>query len=208
MLKSTNLSDEKRDQIINAVLKIYQHTPYHEITFSQISKELSITETKLKKHVGTKEEIFLLIIMQDLIKWINDVEVVFNVPKVLNPEEFAVKWIKTISKHRRLLNLLSLVHKIESNVSEESLSNYKDDFYQEYERLFEIIPKVLPWLKKDKLQNFLRTQFYYSVGLNPSVRLNHIQQDIVNEDASSEISLFEKEFTQFIISFLISQMDT
>lgn len=189
------LTNEKKEQIVNAVLRIYPHTPYHEISISHIANELRLSEVDLNKDVETKEEAFLLVILKDLSEWINDVEITFNLDQELNPEEFATQWISTISKHKRLLDLLSLVHKIEQNVSDISLSDYKQYFYQEYERLFQIIPKVLPWLKREKLQNFLRTQFYYSVGLNPSTRINDTQKE---GKYSNDISLFEKSLLSIL----------
>ncbi|EGW40889.1 TetR/AcrR family transcriptional regulator, partial [Desulfosporosinus sp. OT] len=63
----------RRDQIIEAALKLYETEPFEKITLASIANELSFSRANLYKYVTTKEEIFLRILNSDLEKWVEQV---------------------------------------------------------------------------------------------------------------------------------------
>lgn len=195
---------ERWDEIISATLAIYDSTPYHEITLTQIAKNLSFTRVALYKYATSKEEIFLQVILRELENWIADVAKHFEKHQDLSIGEFASAWSKLLTKHKRMVMLFALLHTImEKNVRLESLVEYKKDFLATFWSLIDVIRKGLPELSSDQANDFLGFQFGLSSGVLPILSPGPMQIEAMQLAGYPKIEMeFEKTMSDIMENYL------
>jgi Transcriptional regulator len=167
----------RRDQIIEAALKLYNKEPIEKITFASIAKELNFSRANLYKYVTTKEEIFLWILTSDIENWGNQVHEVFEKYDALDLKTFSRLWAEQMYKNERLLKLLcNLSSVLKDNITIKSLESFKKGFYSSFDRLNFIIKKFFPQLSNDHISLFIQYQIYYAMGLYPSSMASQSQR--------------------------------
>ena len=62
---SPELTNARREEIINACEKLYQTMSFKEITIKEIGSATSFTRTSIYNYFQTKEEIFLALLMRE-----------------------------------------------------------------------------------------------------------------------------------------------
>ena len=119
--RNKNNKAKRWNEIIHSAIHLFEKKSYAEITIKDIAKDTSFTRANIYKYISTKEEIFLEIIIRDSGKWINDLQ-----KKTINNmeiDDFLELWCKTTYKHKRLIQLFTLLpFVIEKNVMYESSS--------------------------------------------------------------------------------------
>lgn len=196
--------DQRWDEIIEATLKIYKEKSYHEITLTQIAKELSFTRANLYKYVKTKEEIFLQVILRDLHAWVSEVEGYYQKNPDLSIQDFSASWSSIMAKHERLVQLFALLHTIiEKNVSLESLTDYKRNFFSAFLPVIKPLQLALPQLSEEQANDFLQFQFAVSTGILPGTRLTRLQKDAIAASGFSyDIQSFQSVLSKFTETYL------
>ena len=63
---SPELTNARKEEIINACEKLYKTKSFKEITLKDISNETSFTRTSIYNYFHTKEEIFLAILKRGI----------------------------------------------------------------------------------------------------------------------------------------------
>jgi NAD(P)-dependent dehydrogenase (short-subunit alcohol dehydrogenase family) len=97
-----------------------------EVSFALIAKEGGFTRSNLYKYFPSKEEVVLEFLKHDLILWRKHLVKTCRRRKTRSVETFASVWVEILSKHQRLLDLLSILHSfLEKNVSEQTLVVFK-----------------------------------------------------------------------------------
>ena len=66
---SPELTNTRKQEIINACEKLYQTKSFKEITLKEISLETSMTRTSIYNYFQTKEEIFLALLQREYELW-------------------------------------------------------------------------------------------------------------------------------------------
>ncbi len=199
--RSQEQKDIRINQIAEATMKLYDKMPFDKITLASIAKDLNFSRTNIYKYISTKEEIFLLIILKDVKRWICDLEVNFENKSDITVEEFAEIWSKTLFEHKRLIELFSVLYSIiEKNVSVDRLVKYKKELFKEFECLYSLIQILLPELPCSKIDIFLRMQLYQAIGLYPATQSNEIQNEAIKKSGISYVaSEFVPDFSMFIL---------
>ena len=112
----------RREQIIEATLKLYEREPLEKITLASIANELNFSRANLYKYVSTKEEIFAWILISDLEKWVKKTYDQFKEYEELDLKTFCRLWAEELYQHQRLLKLFSIfISVLRSNVTTNSL---------------------------------------------------------------------------------------
>ncbi|HTN84310.1 MAG TPA: helix-turn-helix domain-containing protein, partial [Sorangium sp.] len=65
--------EERRRFIIDAAWQLFQETPYPEVTMAQVAERTRLAKGTLYLYFTTKEELFLAVVDQELVKWFDDV---------------------------------------------------------------------------------------------------------------------------------------
>ena len=178
--RSKEQKDIRIQQIAKAAAKLYEKNDYEKITLAAIADELSFTRANLYKYIKSKEEIFLHIILSDLDALIAELERKLSSRSNVNIREFADIWTKALYKHKRLVELMSILYTvIEKNTTIEKLTVFKASLMGSLHKLFEIIKSALPTLDESAVSDFIYMQLYYVMGMYPATRQSEIQKKAI-----------------------------
>jgi len=199
--RSYDQKNMRLNQIVRAALELYETTPFDKITLAAIAGRLDFSRANLYKYVSSKEEIYLFVVSSDLDAFVQDVLEHFEDAENLTIEEFARQWSETLYRHKRLLQLFSVLFTlIEKNVSAQSLAVFKRQMYGSIGKLKPMFSRLLPDMAEEQVLPFLNIQLHYAVGLYPSTILNEIQQEAIR---ISEIPFRLEDFVSAFAGFII-----
>lgn len=190
----------RRDQIIEATLKLYEREPLEKITLASIANELNFSRANLYKYVSTKEEIFLWILISDLEKWVKKTSNQFNKYDKLDLKTFCSLWAEQLYQNQRLLKLFSvLISVLRSSVTTNSLEILKKDLLNGFSKLNLIIKKFIPDLSSDQLRLLNEYQIYYAISLySPAVSAKNQNQDFQTVELLDAPPDFVSRFAEYI----------
>lgn len=167
--RSKEQKNIRREQIIEATIKLYEKDPLEKITLASIARELNFSRANLYKYVTTKEEIFLWILTSDLEKWVSQIYQRFEKYDELDLKTFCHLWAEQIYQNKRLLKLFSILGLVlKNNVTTKSLETFKQDLSSSFNKVNLITKKFIPNLSTDQLKLFNEYQIYYAISLYPS----------------------------------------
>lgn len=190
----------RRDQIIEATLKLYEREPLEKITLASIANELNFSRANLYKYVSTKEEILLWIVISDLEKWVEKTYNQFKEYDELALKTFCRLWAEELYQNQRLLKLFSiLISVLRSNVTTNSLEILKKDLSSGFHKLSLIIKKFIPNLSDEQLRLFNEYQIYYAISLySPAVSAKNQKQEFQTVELLDTPPDFVSRFAEYI----------
>lgn len=196
------------EQIKNAAIKLFDMEPFHDIDLTKIANETSFTRGNLYKYISSKEEIYLLVTLDEINSWISEISNTFHTDMTHNITEFSKKWAHAMYQHQRFLKLVSVLFTtIEQNVSLENLVNFKKQFFVIFSELNKVVKTVFPKWDDNTVNKFIQLQMYHAIGLFPAASPTPIQKEAI---AQSEIPYpfpdFVDDFSEFI-SYTISYLN-
>ena len=188
------------EQIKNAAIKLFDEKQFHEITLANISKETSFTRGNLYKYISSKEEIYLLVIVDEIRDWIKDLNKHITSDMTNDIESFSIKWATITYQHQRFLKLISILFTIlERNVSLERLIEFKNEFAIETSRAFDAIRTAFPAWDNKKIRRFIDIQKHFAIGLYPTTTPAPIQREALEKsNMDFQFPDFIKEFSELI----------
>lgn len=126
---SKELTDARKEEIINACENLYETMSFKEITIKEIGAVTSFTRTSIYNYFQTKEEIFLALLKREYEKWIDDINVLTDVNDSLSHEEFARSIARILEDRRLLLKLMTMNnYDMEENSRPENLAEFKQAY--------------------------------------------------------------------------------
>ena len=81
------ITDFRKEEIINACERLYEHNSFKDITIKLISEETTFSRPSIYNYFQTKEEIFLALFQRKYEKWIEDLQKIYNQNEKLEKEE-------------------------------------------------------------------------------------------------------------------------
>lgn len=197
-------SDEQKGvrfkQITDAAVELFDNREYDKITLTAIAKKLDFSRENLYKYVSSKEEIYLIVTIDELDAFIQDVILTFEEIHSIGIREFALLWAKTLYRHERLLKLCSILFSIiEKNVSVSCLAEFKQRLFVGIESLYPLMERIFPDLTAEQILLFLDYQLHHIAGLYPSTALNKTQKEAIR---LSGIPYQAKDFVSVLSGFL------
>ena len=96
-------------EIKNAAIKLFDTHDFYEITLADIAKGTNFTRGNLYKYVSSKEEIYLLITIDEFNKLLVELKIKLNKDFSKKTDEFSEILAKEIEKQERFLKLFLLV---------------------------------------------------------------------------------------------------
>ena len=175
------ITDIRKEEIINACEKLYQKENFKDITIKHIGEETSFSRTSIYNYFQTKEEIFLALFQREYEKWIDDLNKLYDENDKLLKEEFASALAHTIEKRPTLLKLLSMnMYDMEENSRMEILVEFKSA----YGTAIKIVKKCLDKFStmNDKEKNeFLFSFFPFMYGIYPYTFVTEKQKEAMEK---------------------------
>ena len=165
---SPELTEARREEIINACEKLYQTMSFKEITLKEIGNATSFTRTSIYNYFQTKEEIFLALLKREYELWTADLDRIMTENKTLTKDEFADKLAHSLEKRSQLLKIMSMNHyDMETGSRPEQLVEFKIAYGNSLKTVMQCLERYFPDMPAAKKQQFLYTFFPFMFGIYP-----------------------------------------
>lgn len=184
--RSEEQKNIRRDQIIEATIRLLENEPLEKITLASIASELNFSRANLYKYVTTREEIFLWIVASDAKKWVEGLQQSLENYDHLELKTFCYIWAEQIYQNKRLVKLFSLLTIVlEKSSTLTAFETFKQDFYSNFSQLRVIIKRLLPDLSNEQFRYFIHYQMHYALGQFSSIVSNEKQRQALKVAKSS-----------------------
>ncbi|KGK90271.1 TetR family transcriptional regulator [Clostridium sp. HMP27] len=184
--RSEEQKNIRRDQIIEATIRLLENEPLEKITLASIASELNFSRANLYKYVTTREEIFLWIVASDAEKWVEGLQQSLENYDHLELKTFCYIWAEQIYQNKRLVKLFSLLTIVlEKSSTLTAFETFKQDFYSNFSQLRVIIKRLLPDLSNEQFRYFIHYQMHYALGQFSSIVSNEKQRQALKVAKSS-----------------------
>lgn len=199
------------NQIVDATLELYETLQYEEITLTAISARLDFSRVNLYKYISTKEDIFLLIISRDTEILMNDVaNTLEEIKQTISIEEFSLKWTDILLKHKRLIELYSIMNTvIIKRASLEILAQFKTSIHDSFAKMNSPMMKLFPALSSEKASLFIAFQMHYAMGLYPATVQSKTKEEVARlQQIPHATKDFIDNFSKFLTIVLKGLIDS
>ena len=194
-------------EIVAATERLYDKYDFDDITFVLIAEEAKFTRSNLYKYFNSKEEIFLEFVQYDIKKYVKSLVKSFRFNKDYSVDEFVSIWVKTLVKHKRLLDLIGILFSsLERNCSEEGLRNFKYATKDELKATVELICRVLPGVGPKDATDFFYLQFASAVGLYQMTNHSEVQKKVLEDPELKEFKIDFEPYYKSSVEHLIKGM--
>ena len=201
-------TDEQKEQrvaeIVAATERLYDKYEFEEITFVHIAEEAKFTRSNLYKYFNSKEEIFLEFVKSDIKLYVKNLVKSFRSNKKYKLDEFISVWVKTLVKHKRLLDLIGILFSsLEKNCTEESLRSFKYSTKDELKTTVELICRVFPGVSPEKATDFFYLQFASAGGLYQMTNRSEVQKKVLEDPELKEFNINFEPYYKSSVKYLV-----
>ena len=174
---SPQLTEARKEEIINACAKLYETRSFKEITLKEIGAATTLTRTGIYLYFETKEEIFLALLAREYDGWVEEMRAVMEDQAALSRAETAAVLARTLTDHPRLLRLLSMnLYEMEANSRPERLLAFKRSFGASLDTVEQLIRKYIPEMDASDRQRVLYAFFPFIYGIYPYTSVTEKQK--------------------------------
>ena len=201
---SPELTDSRKQEIINACEKLYQTKSFKEITLKEISMETSMTRTSIYNYFQTKEEIFLALLQREYGSWNAELNKIMSEFPTLTSEGFADKLARSLENRKLLLKIISMNHyDMESNSRPERLAEFKVAYGNSLRTVMNCLEKYFPEMPDQEKQDFLYAFFPFMFGIYPYTFVTEKQRKAMESAGVDYVFMSVYEITfHFVRKFL------
>ena len=201
---SPELTNSRKQEIINACEKLYQTKSFKEITLKEISMETSMTRTSIYNYFQTKEEIFLALLQREYGSWNAELNKIMSEFPTLTSEGFADKLARSLENRKLLLKIISMNHyDMESNSRPERLAEFKVAYGNSLRTVMNCLEKYFPEMPDQEKQNFLYAFFPFMFGIYPYTFVTEKQRKAMESAGVDYVFMSVYEITfHFVRKFL------
>ena len=179
---SPELTQARREEIINACETLYKTKSFKEITLKDIGNATSFTRTSIYNYFQTKEEIFLALLQRENELWIADLEKILAENATLTKDGFADKLAHSLEKRAQLLKIMSMNHyDMETGSRPERLVEFKVAYGNSLKTVMRCLEKYFPEMPIAEKQRFLYTFFPFMFGIYPYTFVTEKQRAAMEE---------------------------
>ncbi len=179
---SKEITDLRKEEIINACEKLYENNSFKDITIKLIGEETTFSRPSIYNYFQTKEEIFLAILQREYEKWIEELTKVYNQNESIEKEEFADTLAKTIEKRHKLLKLLSMnMYDMEENSRIERLTEFKKIYGNSIQMVRNCLDKFFTDMEEKDKDEFIFSFFPSMFGIYPYAVVTEKQKQAMKE---------------------------
>ncbi len=179
---SPQLTEARKDEIINACAELYESKGFKEITLKEIGAATTLTRTGIYLYFETKEEIFLALLAREYDAWVNQMQDIMAQREAMSRGEAADVLARTLTDHPRLLRLLSMnLYEMEANSRPERLTAFKRSFGASLDTVDRLIRKYIPEMNETARKQFLYAFFPFIYGIYPYTSVTEKQKDAMRK---------------------------
>ena len=165
---SEELTNARKDEIINACASLYETMGLKDITIRDIGAKTSFTRTSIYNYFQTKEEIFLALLEREHRLWAGDLEEIARTNPSLSAGAFSEKLARTLEKRGCMLKLMCMnLYDMECSSRIENLVSFKKEYANALKAVSCCLQKFFPAMTADDIQEFLYAFFSFLFGIYP-----------------------------------------
>ena len=165
---SEELTNARKDEIINACASLYKTMGFKDITIRDIGAETSFTRTAIYNYFQTKEEIFLALLQREHEAWISNLEEITREHETMTIGDFSDAIAGSLEKRGCMLKLMSMnLYDMEGNSRMDNLVAFKVVYAQALRSVSCCLEKFFPQMTVNDIQEFLYTFFPFLFGVYP-----------------------------------------
>lgn len=153
--------NQRRDEIIACCDEILTQEGIDAITLQAIAKKTTLNRSSIYNYFHTKEEILLQILVIELKHWIMQLKE----QNYQDKQEFIEFFTQSLSQRKKMLDLLGILNtELERHCSLESLIIFKQDSYEVFKHLEEIL--IVFCKSKEASRDVIFSMFSLIAGLH------------------------------------------
>ncbi len=165
---SEELTELRKNEIIEACARLYEMKGFKEITIKDISKETSFSRPSIYNYFETREEIFLALLTQEYDEWGRSLRQIMKSETVTGADELTKKLAKSMEKRRILLKISAMnLYEIEENSRPEMLVRFKFSFKASMDAFKGCLRQYLPGITDTKIAQITYAFFPFMYGIYP-----------------------------------------
>ena len=193
---SPELTNARKEEIINACEKLYNSKSFKEISLKDIGNATSFTRTSIYNYFQTKEEIFLALLQREYELWIVDLNKIIEENATLSKDEFADKLARSLEKREQLLKIMSMNHyDMESSSRPEQLAEFKVAYGESLHTVIRCLEKYFPYMSVSEKQDFIYSFFPFMFGIYPYTVVNDKQRSAMEKAGVNYVFMTIYEIT-------------
>ncbi len=179
---SPELTNARREEIINACEKLYQTMSFKEITIKEIGSVTSFTRTSIYNYFQTKEEIFLALLKREYELWIASLKQTMEQKEQMTKDEFSDMLAHSLEERAQLLKIMSMNHyDMETGSRPEHLAEFKVVYGESLRTVRSGLDRYFPDMTVLEKQNFIYTFFPFMFGIYPYTFVTEKQRTAMEE---------------------------
>lgn len=176
---SAELTNARREEIINACRELYKTMSFKEITIKEIAHYTSFTRPSIYNYFETKEEIFLAILQKEYELWVEELESIIKNNSSLTKKEVAKALASSLENRALLLKLMSMNHyDMEANSRMERLIDFKKAYGASLIAVEQLLDKFCKGVDK---QGFIYHFFPFIYGIYPYAVVTEKQKEAMEQ---------------------------
>ncbi len=205
---SEELTNSRKEEIINACALLYETMSFKEITLKEIGEKTSFTRTSIYNYFQTKEEIFLALFQREYEAWIRDLKIMLEENEKMSVAGFSGALAHTLEKRGRLLKLLSMNHyDMEANSRMENLVAFKTAYGNSLRTLSCCLEKFFPEMTDRDIQGFIYAFFPFLFGVYPYTVVTEKQKAAMEAADVNYVCLSVYEIVESVVKKLLGEKE-
>lgn len=205
---SEELTNSRKEEIINACALLYETMSFKEITLKEIGEKTSFTRTSIYNYFQTKEEIFLALFQREYEAWIRDLKIMLEENEKMSVAGFSGALAHTLEKRGRLLKLLSMNHyDMEANSRMENLVAFKTAYGNSLRTLSCCLEKFFPEMTDRDIQGFIYAFFPFLFGVYPYTVVTEKQKAAMEAADVNYVCLSGYEIVESVVKKLLGEKE-
>lgn len=168
---SPELTEKRKNEILDACEKIYRAQGFYGVTVKGISAEISLTRPAIYNYFETKEEILLGLLVREYDAWCTELEKLVVPAKGWSRSVLSERMARTLEGKETLLRILNMnLFEIELNSRMERLAEFKVQFRRLTMALSGILRSYKAGAGEDECEAFCETFSAFLFGVYPFTR--------------------------------------
>ena len=165
---SAELTNARREEILQACRELYEVKSFKEITLKDISGHTSFTRTSIYNYFETKEEIFLALFQREYELFTEDLNGLCETEELFTLDAFSAALAHALERRMLLLKLLSMnLYDMEANSRMERLVEFKKAYGKSCAAVDRCLQKHCPNMGESARKTFLYSFLPFIYGLYP-----------------------------------------
>lgn len=196
--------EQRMEDIKAAADAMFSESPYHEITLTRIADRLGCSRTQIYKYAATKEEVFLELTEDKRGSYFEALLAAFPAGCSYPREVFAEVWAGILNAHRDFLRYSEMLMSIiETNVSVDRLAQFKRRYYDDLERILDMLSSNLG-IGRDAAEGLYYSIYFQSIGLNTYCTGNPLVEEALR---IADVRLARPDFRETMRDFILMCLD-